>query len=171
MRNFINTYLSNVCFDTFYLTHANTKVNALNILNIIQMRLQFSFYRIIHTMILNIYSNLFKIQSYRGEGLTNAIVLVGLYFGEIEWIDFGSKICDGLLWLVEQAIPWPCLGVDRCEWLLECIWGLKCCCAVEVLDFVVVCFVKVDWGRVEGVPSASVLSSRGRVCLLFSPCA
>ena len=116
--------------------------------------------------ILSIYEN----SVYLGEGLTNAVVFPWLDLGEIDDLDLGSITWAGLSWLVEHAIPWPCL-CTRVGWLLEWIWGLRCCCEVEVLlDFVIVCLVNVGWGRVEGVPSASVRLPKEQACLLASFC-
>ena len=113
-------------------------------------------------------STVFRNMSYLGEGLTNAVVFDWLGLGETEDLDLGSVTCEGLLWLVEHAIPWPCLCVGRAGWLWT--WGLTCWCEVDVFDFETVGFVNVAWGRVVGVPSASVRLPSGWLDFLASFC-
>ena len=96
---------------------------------------------------------------YLGDGLTKAVVFDWEGLGETEDLVLGNVTWEGLLWLVEHAIPWPCLWVVRAGWMW--VWGRTCCCEVDVFDFETVGFVNVGWGRVEGVPSASVLLPSG----------
>ena len=105
--------------------------------------------------------------SYLGDGLTHAVVFDWLGLGEMEDLDLGSVTCEGLLWLVEHAIPWPCLCVGRAGWLWT--WGLTCWCEVDVFDFETVGFVNVAWGRVVGVEQEikCILTVRNWLLLLW----